>query len=99
LTRFQWIDGDDIERLLEDIRRANSGQLDPGAFADAPVLDGRKVVQGRCYALTGVVTGHPHLQDGREIVTSQLFWLDEELGICRTMNRWYRLYTQNRRGH
>lgn len=59
-----------------------------------------KPVVGKAFALSGVVSGHPSLADGREIITSQLFYVDEDRGIARTMNRWYRLYSSVRNeGH
>lgn len=42
-------------------------------------------------ALTGISRGHPLLPDGRLIVSSQLFFLDERLKIARTLSRWYSL--------
>jgi hypothetical protein len=88
---FQWINSQATLRLLEDIRRANAGEVEIDSIADAPLLDGYKAVLGHAYALSGIVSGHPSLEDGKEIVTSQLFYLNAELGIARTMNRWYRL--------
>ncbi|MFT4000527.1 MAG: hypothetical protein QM684_09830 [Rhizobium sp.] len=96
---FQWIDSRATERLLDDIRRINMGELDLASLSDAPLLQGYKAVLGQAYALKGIVSGHPRLTDGKEIITSQLFWLDEELGICRTMNRFYRLGTGRGKGH
>lgn len=48
--------------------------------------------------LEGVVEGHPKLGTGREITTSQTFYLDTELGIARTLNRWYRLGVSAKHG-
>ncbi|MBP1871886.1 hypothetical protein J2Z19_001598 [Ensifer adhaerens] len=79
-------------RLFDDLTQLNDGTLDiPSALADAPTLSAHKLVLGWSHALSGVVHGHPHLQDGKKIVTSQLFFLDQHLGLARTMNRWYRL--------
>jgi hypothetical protein len=88
---FQWIDSRATERLLEDIRRANADEIELSDIANAPLLDGYRAVLGRAYALSGIVSGHPRLQDGKEIITSQLFFLDPNRGIARTMNNWYRL--------
>lgn len=99
MAKFQWLDSEATERLLDDIRRVNAGEFDVGTVADAPLLEGYRVAIGRAYALTGNVGGHPRLADGKEIVTSQLFYLDEGLGICRTMNRWYRLGSRMGKGH
>lgn len=79
-------------RLLDDRTRLDDGALDVSSIlADAPTLTGHKLVLGWAHALSGVVHGHPRLQNGHEIVTSQLFYLDPQLGLARTMNRWYRL--------
>ncbi|QWW70523.1 DUF6634 family protein [Rhizobium sp. WYJ-E13] len=91
MNTFQWIDSQTTERLLEDLRRANAGQIEIGVIANAPLLDSYRAVLGRAYALKGIVTGHPRLEDGKEIITSQLFYLDPERGVARTMNNWYRL--------
>jgi len=88
---FHWIDSQAIEGLLEDLCRANAGEIEMDALADAPRLDCYRAVLGHAYALKGIVTGHPRLQDGKEITTSQLFYLDPDRGIARTMNNWYRL--------
>ncbi|MDK1376835.1 MULTISPECIES: DUF6634 family protein [unclassified Sinorhizobium] len=79
-------------QLFEALRRLDDGTLDVSAvLAEAPTISGYKLVLGWSHALSGVVHGHPRLQDGNKIVTSQLFYLDPQLGLARTMNRWYRL--------
>ena len=40
--------------------------------------------------LGGIVENHPHREDGL-VVTSEVFYIDTELGIARTGSRWYRL--------
>jgi len=42
------------------------------------------------FTLRGDVSGHSRLQDG-PIETSQLFFVDQKLGLARTLSRWYRL--------
>lgn len=98
MTEFHWLDSEATERLLDDIRRVNAGAFDIRAVADAPLLEGYRVAIGKAYALTGLVSGHPRLTDGKEVITSQLFYLNSEIGIARTMNRWYRLRGAGR-GH
>ena len=41
--------------------------------------------------LTGVVSGHPTLPDGTQIVTSKLLWLSDDRTSARTVSRFYRL--------
>lgn len=40
--------------------------------------------------LCGIVENHPHREDGL-VVTSEVFYIDRDLGIARTGSRWYRL--------
>ena len=40
--------------------------------------------------LSGFGAGHPTLRNG-EIHTSQLFFIDPDVGLARTFSRWYRL--------
>ncbi|MDM9624973.1 hypothetical protein QTL95_03625 [Rhizobium sp. S152] len=98
MNRFQWIDSQTTELLLEDIHRANAGDFEMVDMASAPLLDSYKAVVGHAYALSGIVSGHPSLREGREIFTSQLFFLDSERGLARTMNRWYRLGNREQGG-
>ncbi|MEA1842969.1 DUF6634 family protein [Agrobacterium tumefaciens] len=63
---------------------------------ETPILRNYKPIIGKAFALSGVVSGHPRLADGHEVITSQLFYLDEDRGLARTMNRWYRLYSSAR---
>lgn len=41
--------------------------------------------------LVGRPTGHPRLDDGSPIFTSELYFLDRERNVARTFSRWYRL--------
>ncbi|WP_342636300.1 DUF6634 family protein [Rhizobium leguminosarum] len=87
-------------RLLNDLRCAELGEFGSIPIDETPILRNYKPVIGRAFALKGIVSGHPRLTDGRDIVTSQLFYLDEDRGLARTMNRWYRLYSSARsQGH
>ncbi|MBX5218752.1 hypothetical protein HJC04_00015 [Rhizobium sp. NLR8a] len=89
---FEWMDSETVERLLESIHVANTGGPDlAAALEGAPLLDSYRAAVGHAFALSGIVHGHPRIGDGRKIVTSQLFYLDADRGIARTMSRWYRL--------
>lgn len=43
--------------------------------------------------LVGTPTGHPRIDDGKPCFSSELFYLDAQVGIARTFSRWYRLGT------
>lgn len=79
------------QSLLEDLARLESGHVKDSLLADAPLLNGYRLVPTAAFALEGVVTGHPRLPDGRMIVSSQLCYLDAARGVARTLNRFYRL--------
>lgn len=97
---YKWLDGATMIRLLEDLRCAELGEFANVPIEEAPILRNYKPVIGKAFALSGVVSGHPRLADGREVITSQLFYLNEDRGLARTMNRWYRLYSSARsQGH
>ncbi|WP_343227779.1 DUF6634 family protein [Rhizobium laguerreae] len=44
--------------------------------------------------LIGRPIGHPSVTRGKPVASSELFYLDPERGIARTMSRWYRLGTR-----
>jgi hypothetical protein len=88
---YQWLDGATVLRLLNDLRCVELGEFGSIPIDEAPILRNYKPVIGKAFGLTGIVSGHPRLPDGREVITSQLFYLDEDRGLARTMNRWYRL--------
>jgi hypothetical protein len=44
--------------------------------------------------LIGRPIAHPIISDGKPTCSSELFYLDPERGIARTMSRWYRLGTR-----
>jgi hypothetical protein len=41
--------------------------------------------------LIGRAKGHPTIEDGHPMFSSELYYLDEERGIARTLSRWYQL--------
>ncbi len=89
-----------VLRLFDDLRKLDDGTLDVASvLAHAPEISDYKLVLGWSHALSGVVHGHPRLQGGNKIITSQLFYLDPQLGLARTMSRWYRLGDSRRAGH
>lgn len=78
-----------FQDLAEDFRLAARGQsLD--LSEPMPVLLDWKVSAHLAPHLIGHAVGHPVLGN-RHITTSQLFFLDMEVGLARTLSRWYRL--------
>ena len=73
-------------------RLARGEEPTPEELAASPRLDFWTVVvvDGEL-ALSGVVTGHPALDDGSHILTSALLWLAGDRSAARTYSRFYRL--------
>ena len=86
--------GGDRERLLKKLRSLVD-DLEAGAYPEAcdiPVfLDRWRAARRDVPCLVGMVQGHPKLSDGRMSVSSELFYIDDERHIARTLSRWYRL--------
>lgn len=89
---FVFDNPDIMRRVLRDLEHLEAGALDTAEIlAIAPVLEDHRLVFGWCHAMKGIVTGHPSLADGDEVVTSQLIYMNPDIGLARTLSRWYRL--------
>jgi hypothetical protein len=90
-----------MQQVLRDLEQLEAGKLDTAEILiTAPLLENHKLVLGWCHAMKGIVTGHPSLPDGNEVVTSQLIYMNPDIGLARTLSRWYRLGTpRSKRGH
>ncbi len=88
---YTFADAQTLARLADDIRKAVSDGFDPEMLAAAPFLDEYALVPHPTAALTGIVTGHPRIADGRRCSSTQVFHIDTEQGVARTLNRLYRL--------
>lgn len=97
--KIRSIIGSEAQRLssiaIDLSRLAKSEALDPldALFPDnPPQLDFWDLGFRRTCCLTGLSSGHPVLNGNRrEIITSDLIAISEELGWARTRSRWYRL--------
>ncbi|MCV9960341.1 hypothetical protein OIU34_00375 [Pararhizobium sp. BT-229] len=74
-------DLDHVEQLGEELRQDVAINTWSLAKRAVPCLIGRPI-------------GHPSVADGKPLFSSELFYIDPELGIARTMSRWYRLGTR-----
>lgn len=71
---------DDLEGIPNDVETLPAVAINSWAIAQRPVP-----------CLLGRTFGHPSIGDGRPALSSELFYLDANRGIARTMSRWYRL--------
>lgn len=90
-----------MQRVLHDLDQLQAGRLDTAEIlTTAPLLEDHRLVLGWCHAMKGIVTGHPSLPDGDQVVTSQLIYMNPDIGLARTLSRWYRLgKPRPRQGH
>lgn len=78
--------------LAEDLTHIARGEHPTeNALQTAPQLTGWRVYIAPRPHLVGVVMGHPYLENGRVITTSELFTFDPFTGYARTYSRFYRL--------
>lgn len=89
--KFVYLSSEDARRLSADLHSIESELIETMSLDTAPILQAHQMYSRRTACLSGYVFGHPSLGDGREIMTSQLIYMDTEAGIARTVNRWYRL--------
>ncbi|MGO8141795.1 DUF6634 family protein [Rhizobium leguminosarum] len=75
---------DDLENIEQRLRRT----------VPSVTINDWVVMERSVPCLVGRTTGHPGIIDNRVACTTELFYLDEERGIARTMSRWYRLGTR-----
>ncbi|MGO6943448.1 DUF6634 family protein [Rhizobium johnstonii] len=80
-----------LRRLADDLENIDRcvDAIAPKAAMDSWALAMRSVP-----CLIGRPLAHPNISDGRPAYSSELFYLDPERGIARTMSRWYRLGTR-----
>lgn len=80
-----------LARLVDDLRLVETGRLSPSELDGSPRLYDYRIIPSSVGFLTGIVDGHPTLRPGRKITTSQVYFIDSDRGIARTLSRWYRL--------
>jgi hypothetical protein len=87
------IETERVRSLLADMERILGGHP-PETIAndDPPILDQWKLINRPTPCLVGLSTGHPKLPGAnREIVTSDVWLMSDDLTWARTLSRWYRL--------
>lgn len=92
-TRNQSLERIELLRILSwDLAAIfDGGMPTDDQLREAPLLRNHKFSEHQVPYLEGIVSGHPHLGDGRRIKTSQLFCVDPSLKWVRTLSRFYRL--------
>jgi len=79
-----------LQALCSDLAKIASGYQPVAELADAPLLDSYSGTFRMAPCLTGMISGHPTVR-GPAVLTSDLWVYAPELGLARTLNRFYRL--------
>ncbi|NEI50532.1 hypothetical protein GR217_22875 [Rhizobium leguminosarum] len=77
-----------LRRLADDLETAGDREY---RVEQAAVINDWFIGQRAVPCLLGRFKNHPELSDGKTGCTTELFWIDEQRGIARTLSRWYRL--------
>ncbi|KQV81802.1 hypothetical protein ASC90_05715 [Rhizobium sp. Root1220] len=78
-----------LQSLLADIQSLAL----PGGFdgpIDPVIIRNCMLLQRSVPCLIGEMSGHPHIKEGSPGVTSELFYLNRERKLARSLSRWYR---------
>lgn len=78
-----------LEELAFDLRAIEAGEF-PLELGNAVGLESWRLVRRPVLSMTGVAIDHPRLGT-KPIETSEVYFIDLELGIARTLSTWYRL--------
>jgi hypothetical protein len=79
-----------LQRLSSDLMMLEEGVVPVNG--EAPILDNWIWTSRNVACLAGEVTGHPLLPGKRrQIITSDVWVMAEDLSCARTLSRWYRL--------
>ncbi|CAN7372993.1 DUF6634 family protein [Devosia sp. LjRoot3] len=83
---------DQLARAAYDLAELAAGHPpDPLSMSEAPLLRRWGAIRAARPALTGVIYGHPELEDGKTVVTSGLLAINRQAGWARTHSRFYLL--------
>jgi hypothetical protein len=95
--RMFWPNGDlredalRLEQLARDLRAIVAGNLTIDNVESVELADWRLTYR-RVLSLNGVSIAHPTLGT-KPIHTSEVYFIDLDRGVARTLSRWYRLTT------
>lgn len=79
-----------LRSLAADVEKLMRGE--PVNLDEQPVrMDDWVLMRRAVPCLAGTMIGHPTVRDGGTGITSEIYYIDESLGIARSLSRWYRL--------
>ncbi|CCF19993.1 conserved protein of unknown function [Pseudorhizobium banfieldiae] len=80
-----------LRRLADDLETIGRLNWPP---SDAVYINDWFVGRRAVSCLVGRPLGHPFIDNGHPMVSSELFFMDVDHGYARSFSRWYRLGTQ-----
>lgn len=75
-----------LQSIADDLRQGT-----PSVCSATVEIENWALARRTVPCLIGVPKGHPTVEDGRTLFSSELFYLDAEAGLGRSFSRWYRL--------
>lgn len=76
-------------RLADDLERYAA--LGPGSVQSSTSISAWVLAKRTVPVLMGTMAGHPTIKTGNIGFTTEVVYVDENLHLARTVNRWYRL--------
>lgn len=86
---FSFLSAGVAQKLFPDLRLVETGAQRPLALDSARIPQECLMYPHTTASPLGYAFGHPTLDDYRQIMSSQLIYVDSEVGIARTVHRWY----------
>jgi hypothetical protein len=91
-ARWRWSTAaSTIERLrslADDLEALSARQV---AEQEIPLITSWSFATRAAPCLVGNAFGHPKIDDGRRVFTSEVYYVDPSRRLARTLSRWYRL--------
>ena len=82
--------------LANDLRRLAAGHVPRVELTRAPLLTRWGLTNRPTLVLTGSVHGHPLIDEGHPVISSEIFAIDADRRWARTLSRYYQLVPQGR---
>jgi hypothetical protein len=79
-----------LRSLLADVEAAAASSAYPFP-KECVALDDWMLMRRAVPCLAGTSTGHPDIRDGAPTITSEVFFIDTERRLARSLSRWYLL--------
>jgi hypothetical protein len=77
-----------LRRLANDLKAVAEGRIEE---TSAILMTSWSFGTRPAQCLVGYAVGHPSIGDGRRAITSEVYYVDPDRRLARTLSRWYSL--------